>query len=420
MKKSIWSTVVLAPAVVFSVGCSNKKNAATVFNEKENLNKATCAEQTVKNRFIVQWENKRVSIVNATDAEDFKKNFLEKNLENIKSASFDHRVQILENFNAGQKSPRPYLTENLQSQDSSWGIDLIEAKSLWLQNIVGENITVAVVDSFVDITHPQLSSHIYTNKNELANGKDDDYNGYVDDLHGISLAGAGSAVKSQHGTHIAGIIAADPNVGLAMGVAPKATILPAQFLDDEGGGNLGDALLAIQYAVDQGAKIINASWGGSECNSTFRQALVELEKRNVLFVAAAGNDGRDLDSYSVSPASFNLSFQITVAAASVNDLMTSWSNRSFNLVHIAAPGESILSTVPDNKLAYFSGTSMAAPFVSGAAALLWSAYPQASVQQIRAALLDSAQTEQGREYKVTTRGRLNVRKAFELLKQRIN
>ena len=138
-----------------------------------------------------------------------------------------------------------------------------------------------------------------------------------------------------------------------------------------------------------------------------------------MVVVAAGNDGRDIDYSPEFPASFNISTQITVAASSVSDFMTSWSNSGFQTAHVAAPGERILSTVPQAGTAYMDGTSMAAPFVSGAAALLWSARPQASALQIKSALLQSIDAIPGREFKVSSRGRINVAKALQILRQTV-
>ena len=163
----------------------------------------------------------------------------------------------------------------------------------------------------------------------------------------------------------------------------------------------------------RGAKIINASWGGAPCVESLKNSFLSLEQAGILVVVAAGNDGRDVDLYPEFPASFNLSNQITVAASSQSDFMTSWSNSGFNYVHVAAPGESIYSTVPRNSYGYMDGTSMAAPFVSGVAALLFSARPSASAAQVRSAILSSADVQSGHEFKVSSRGRVNVRKALE-------
>src|SRR5690606_31039469 len=150
-----------------------------------------------------------------------------------------------------------------------------------------------------------------------------------------------------------------------------------------------------QYSVSRGAKIINASWGGGNCSETLRETIQEAGRRNILFVSASGNDGIDFDRYAYYsyPAVFNLANQITVAATDVFNRLTPFSNRSYTLVHIGAPGDQIRSAVPyatdSSGYAVLSGTSMATPMVSGAAALLWSAKPNATVAQIKQALLSS-------------------------------
>jgi subtilisin family serine protease len=216
---------------------------------------------------------------------------------------------------------------------------------------------------------------------------------------------------------VSGIIAADPRYGSVQGVAPSALLIPAQFIANDGGGSLGDAVLALQYAAKRGAKIINASWGGAPCVASLRDAFLALESQGILVVVAAGNDGRDIDYYPEFPASFNLSNQVTIAASSRADYMTSWSNSGFQYVHLAAPGEGILSTVPNNGTAYMDGTSMAAPFVSGAAALIWADRPQATAVQVKQALLQSVDVTPNHEFRVLTRGRLNVQKALSALRQ---
>lgn len=151
--------------------------------------------------------------------------------------------------------------------------------------------------------------------------------------------------------------------------------------------------------------------------TSLRNAFVELNNRGVLVVVAAGNEGIDLDYSPDFPAAFNLPNQITVAAANVKDYMPSWSNRGFSLVHLAAPGVEILSTLTNNRVGHMDGTSMAAPFVSGAAALLWSAQPTASLAEIKNALLRSVDVTRYHEYKVQTLGRLNISKALQELQK---
>ncbi|UOF00452.1 S8 family peptidase [Bdellovibrio reynosensis] len=402
--------ILSAVACIFVLAaCSNEKSASTVFPENGALDSNACLGQAVQNKFIVQWEDGKFTVESAANAEEFTKNFIEPQLEKIRFVEFDRQLQIKKADDV-----------RVAGISDSWGQDMIGARNVWSQGIYGQNIKVAVVDSFVDTTHPQLAPRIAVNTAEVANnGVDDDRNGVVDDYYGAVFVSvpSGSDTPSSHGSHVAGIIAADHTKGSVEGVAPQAQIIPAQFIANDGGGSLGDAVLALQYSANRGAKIINASWGGAPCVTSLRNTFIELEKKGILVIVAAGNDGRDVDLYPEFPASFNLANQITVAASSVTDFMTAWSNSGFQYVHVAAPGERILSTIPGNSTAYMDGTSMAAPFVSGAAALLWSARPNATAAQIKTAILQSVDVDPGHEFKVNTRGRINVQKALQLLKQ---
>ncbi len=398
-----------AVACILVLSACGKKSTESVFAENGALDSSACMGQAVKNKFIVQWEDGKFTVESAKDAEEFKEKFLKPNLENIKQVEYDRLIQLDRSSEV-----------RTSAAGDSWGQQMIKADSLWAQGIYGQNIKVAVVDAFVDVTHPQIAPRIAINYGEVPNnGKDDDGNGYIDDYYGASFVSnpGTTTTKSPHGTHVAGIIAADSSYGSVYGTAPRAQIIPAQFIANDGGGSLGDAVLALQYAAARGAKIINASWGGAPCVASLRNAFQQLESKGILIVVAAGNDGRDVDVYPEFPASFNLSNQITVAASSRTDFMTSWSNSGYTSVHVAAPGEQILSTVPNNGTAYMDGTSMATPFVSGTAALLWSAKPNATAFQIKQAILQSVDVTSGHEFKVSTRGRINVQKALQVLNQ---
>lgn len=392
--------------------CGNKKTSNTVFPENGALDTSSCSGQAIQNKFIVQWEDGKFSVESAADAQSFIKEFVEPQIENIRHIDFDRKITINKAVSAQSAAVA-----------DSWGQDRISARQVWAANVFGEGIKVAVVDAYVDVHHPQIAPRIAINTKEIPDNKiDDDQNGVVDDYYGakfLSTPEDPNSTNSGHGTHVSGIIAADPQYGPVEGVAPKAQIIPAQFISNDGSGSLGDAVLAMQYAASRGAKIINASWGGAPCVPSLRNTFVELQNKGILIVVAAGNDGRDIDVYPEYPASFNVATQITVAASSMTDFMTSWSNSGFKSVHVAAPGEHILSTVPGSSAAYMDGTSMAAPFVSGAAALLWSAYPTATAEQIKSAIMNSVDVDPGHEFKVKTRGRINVEKALRSLKQEL-
>lgn len=400
-----------AVAFIFVLSaCGTQKSADTVFPENGAMDSQACSGQAIRNKFIVQWEDGRFSVESAEDADTFKKEFIEPNIENIKFVEYDRKIQLKSDDQAVR----------VQSTPDNWGQSMIKASPLWRMGIKGQGVKVAVVDSYVDYTHPQLRPRIAINTAEIpGNGKDDDGNGVIDDYYGARFVSIPDATQtlSSHGSHVAGIIAADHGYGPVQGVAPLSQIIPAQFIANDGGGSLGDAVLALQYSANRGAKIINASWGGAPCVSSLYNAFKDLERRGVLVIVASGNDGRDVDRYPEYPASFNIATQITVAAATMSDFMAAWSNSGFQTVHVAAPGERILSTIPKSSTAYMDGTSMAAPFVAGAAALLWSAQPNATAVQIKSALLQSVDVVSGHEYKVNTRGRINVEKALQYLHQ---
>ncbi len=407
--------LLLAASLLGSVACQENKSVEPVASYKNGEQASTCpAESMVKTRFLVKYKDGHVEVINAENETVFERDFLEPNLEKIKRVEYDSIVTLSEPTAEGEVTA---------DAASDWGPTMIHANAAWSQGVYGQGVTVAVVDTAVDITHPQLVSRFAVNAAEAngQSGQDDDKNGYVDDVSGwdFILNKPSTAItdpNTYHGTHVAGIIAADPTAGSMSGIAPQAQIVQASFIDSSH-GSMGAAIKAIQYAASRGAKIINASWGGPDCSQSLKEAIAEVGNQGVLFVVAAGNDGYDYDrlgsaSYQY-PAVFKIANMITVAATDAMDLMTSFSNRSFNFVHIGAPGANIVSTVPriTDSTGYHAldGTSMAAPMVSGAAALLWSAKPTASVAQIRQALLNSTDF---RSYKVSTQGRLNVEKAL--------
>lgn len=369
----------------------------------------------IADQFIVQWEDGRRSLESAANAEEFKKNFVESRLPQIRHVEFNKRIKL-----------HPAVMRasgELQTQASSmvnWGQENIEAANVWAAGYKGAGVLVGIVDTAVDVHHAQLSAQIAINTSEKngRTGVDDDGNGLVDDVLGWDFLdevpmGQRSVVDA-HGTHVAGIVAADHAQGPIQGVAPESKIVPASFLSENGDGDLYGALKALDYAAARGVKVINASWGGPSCSKSLQESLKKLSDQDIVIVVAAGNSGLDLDSYPDYPAAFETPSQITVAALKPSGYLAGFSNTSFRFVHLAAPGESIYSTVPDDQFYSMNGTSMAAPFVAGAAAVLRGARPNATALQVRQALLESV--DRG-NYRVSTQGRLNLRKALTRLFQ---
>lgn len=388
-----------------------KKTTTSVFPESQGLT-TLCGTTAVAKEFIVEWEDGRRTLERGQTTDEFKTQFIAPKLSRIRHVEYNKRFKL---------HPQAVSSPTAATSDLvSWGQTMIEAASAWNQNVSGEGVRVGVVDTAVDINHEQLKSRIAKNSAEVS-GKssfDDDGNGLVDDVAGWDFFDKRpQGVKTptaEHGTHVAGIIAADPSAGPIQGVAPKAELVIGSFIDDSGNGDLYGALEALDYVAAQGAKVINASWGGPDCSESLKDSLVNLSKKDIVLVVAAGNSGVDLEAYPDYPALFQTPTQLTVAAIRSSGFMASFSNTSYKYVHLAAPGDTIYSTVPGNQYVEMSGTSMAAPFVTGAAALLRSYRPTATALQVRQALLESVDTG---DYRVLTQGRLNVRKALARLKE---
>jgi hypothetical protein len=235
----------------------------------------------------------------------------------------------------------------------------------------GEEIIVADIDSGIDLTHPDLIPNLWINTRENAQnpGRDHDGNGFPNDVHGFDFyANRGSPVdENGHGTHTAGTIAASRDGNGVVGVAPKVKVMAIRFLGPEGQGTTEGAIRSIRYAVRMGARVISASWGGSGFSSLLAQAVQEAVDAGVVFVAAAGNEGRDIDRVPVYPAA--LPGVISVAASNSVDQFADFSNYGVSSVWVAAPGDRIYSTHLNGRYASLSGTSMATPQVAGAVAL---------------------------------------------------
>ena len=255
------------------------------------------------------------------------------------------------------------------------------------------SVVVAVIDTGVDYTHPDLAASMWKNLGEIpGNGIDDDGNGYKDDIHGCSTIGSTYDHKGDpmddhgHGTHVAGIIGAANNKEGIVGVAYGVKIMAVKAGQATGVFNQSDIAEAIMYAYENGADVINMSFGGSACSIAVQDAL-ETAFSCATLVASAGNDGAPNEAYEDAvielralpnyPAALNFVIGVmSVNQVHMESMFTNWDVFSQNSVEyeVYAPGEAILSTLPDGKYGYLSGTSMAAPIVSAIAALLRSYY----------------------------------------------
>jgi len=302
----------------------------------------------------------------------------------------------------------------------------IDAPEAWDLTIGSRSIVVGVIDTGVDYNHPDLAANIWTNPVEIAgDGIDNDGNGYVDDVHGWDFYNndADPMDDNGHGTHVSGTIGAVGNNGVGVaGVNWQVQIMGLKFLGSGGSGPTSAAVSAVNYATTmrqlystsggtRGANVVltNNSWGGGAFSQALSDAIAASGNAGMLFVASAGNAASNNDAIPSYPASYNLPNIIAVAATDRNDALASFSNYGATSVDLAAPGVDILSTTPNNTYSSFSGTSMAAPHVSGVAALAWSYAPGATYQQIRDALFAGVDPVPALIGRTVTGGRLNAR-----------
>jgi thermitase len=294
----------------------------------------------------------------------------------------------------------------------------IGATKAWAITTGNKAVTVAVIDTGMDYTHPELKDNVFSNTADcFSDGIDHDGNGFVNDCHGWNFATGGSTANAmddnEHGTHVSGTIGANGDGGGHIaGVNWHTSIMPIKFLDKDGSGSLDDAVKAIQYATKMKVKIMSNSWGGGGFSQTMLDAITAAKAQGILFVAAAGNDGDNADSTPHYPASYQVDNVISVAASTNVDTLASFSTYGKRTVHIAAPGHKIYSSVPGGKYDNFSGTSMATPHVAGAAALLWGANMNLTYAEIKDRLLKSRDYIPGMSRRVASSGRLNVYNAL--------
>ena len=294
-----------------------------------------------------------------------------------------------------------------------WGRDLIKAPEVWAKGLTGDGIVVAVIDSGVDYNHPDLLGNIWSNagetgvdaigRNKASNGVDDDGNGFVDDFRGWDFVNNDNDPMddNNHGTHISGLVAAKRDgVGIT-GTAPTAKIMPLKILNRTGVGKIRDEINAINYAVANGARVINVSLGGQQLNNDELSVIRAAEARGAIVISAAGNDASPQVDY---PARFANEVGVAVGAVSRNGLFADFSNRAGAEVlnYFVAPGGNggradsgdIYSTVPLSQpgipYRYFAGTSMAVPHVAGVIALMFQANPNLTAADIKRILTETA------------------------------
>lgn len=292
----------------------------------------------------------------------------------------------------------------------------IDAPEAWETSYGDKNVIVGIIDTGIDYTHPELAQNIWVNKEEIRdNNIDDDQNGFVDDVYGYDFYNSdGDPMDDNgHGTHVSGIVAAVGNNGVGVvGVAPNVSVMAVKFLSSQGGGKISDAVLAVEYAAKMKAHILNNSWGGGGFSRALDEAIEKANKKGIVFTAAAGNDGLNNDVEPHYPSGYNRTNVIAVASTNNRDVLSGFSNYGFKTVHVAAPGENILSTIPGNEYTFFMGTSMATPHVSGVAALLLSLDPHLTSLEIRERIMKTSDEINSIRRKISSAGRLNAYNAI--------
>ncbi len=300
---------------------------------------------------------------------------LEKAGDLVQYAEPDYLVHAFETF---PNDPRFDELWGMHNTGQSGGVENadIDAPEAWDNRREASSVRVAVIDTGIRLTHEDLSGNLWANPNEIpGNSIDDDGNGYVDDIFGINaINGSGNPNDdNDHGTHVAGIIGAVGNNGVGVaGVAWDVQLMALKFLSSGGSGPVANAIECIDYAIARQADIMNNSWGGGGFSNALSEAIEGARQMGILFVAAAGNDGEDNDRFPTFPASYPHDNVVSVASTTRVESLSSFSNFGETRVDIAAPGSSIVSADNSGDSAYKtqSGTSMAAPHVSGIMALL--------------------------------------------------
>ena len=329
-------------------------------------------------------------------------------LESVQYVERDHYLDPQElssaidvSFAAGPAAANVSMTSGLLSGNGITAFPGVNPDS-------GGPIVVAVIDTGIDFDHPDFAGRIWNNSGEVAgDGIDNDGNGYVDDISGWNFRDNNNRPQDTHGhgTHIAGTVGR---------VTPQVKIMPLKILGSDLRGTVFDAIAALDYAVANGAQISNNSYVDM-AHESFRDAIVAAGSAGHIFVAAAGNGGQDIDASPVYPASYHLDNMFTVAATTQAGTLASWSNYGATTVDLAAPGERIYSTLLGGGYSFKSGTSMAAPQVAGAVALIRALRPYWSIDQVRDVIQGATTTVSNESEHAVISGQLDVDRAMELL-----
>ena len=355
----------------------------------------------------------------------------------VKVSSEENLMDVLEELNNDPRvayaEPDYVLSIGVIPNDpgfsSLWGFDNteqtggtadadIDAPEAWDIQTGSANVTIAVVDTGVDYTHPDLVANMWINEAELNGipGVDDDNNTFIDDVYGYDFCNndGDPMDDNNHGTHCAGTIGAvgNNNIGV-VGVNHNVSIMPIKAFNSGGYAWTSDCILAIQYAILMDADIISNSWGGGSYSQALYDIIAVADDAGILFVAAAGNSGSNNDLFPRYPASYDVPNIVAVAATDHNDNKAYFSCYGLESVDLGAPGVSINSTLKNGGYGTYSGTSMACPHVAGAAGLVKAQNLDFGSDEIKEALLTKVDVIPSMEGKTVSGGRLNVYNSLE-------
>lgn len=315
----------------------------------------------------------------------------------------------------------------------AWGLKKSDAARAWSITKGSKKVVVAVIDTGIDINHEDLKNNLWKNpgetgldakgRNKATNGIDDDGNGFVDDVYGWNFVSQNNKLDDNHGhgTHIAGIIGAEAgNKKGISGIAPEVSLMILKYYDPKvpNTDNLKNTIQSIQYAVKMGAHIINYSGGGTEFSQEEHDAVASAEAKGILFVAAAGNERSNSDEHHYYPADYKLKNIISVTAIDPTTEVLSSSNYGTETVDIAAPGQTILSCLPNNSYGLMTGTSQATAFVTGAAVLVMADKElYGDADNIKKFILATGDSSQSLANKTRTARQLNLFKSLTILEK---
>ncbi len=337
--------------------------------------------------------------------------------------------QISEKNSEVQNEPSALFNDPAIKQ--AWGLKKSDAARAWSISRGSKKVVVAVIDTGIDANHEDLKNNLWVNAGEsgldsnghdkATNGIDDDGNGLVDDIHGWNYVSNNNNLTDNHGhgTHIAGIIGAEAgNKKGIIGISPDVSIMVLKYYDPKvpNTDNLKNTIAGIQYAVRMGANIINYSGGGTDFSQEEHDAIEAAERKGILFVAAAGNERSNSDEHHYYPADYKLKNIISVTAIDPTTEVLASSNYGTDTVDIAAPGQNILSCLPNSTYGLMTGTSQATAFVTGAAVLVMAhkdLYGQP--EEIKKYILATGDSSASLMAKTKTSRQLNLYKALTIL-----